>query len=1174
VNETDAQPGPLPPPRSLGGYAATVAATALVTFALALLRDHLRLVDVVLTYLALSLLVAYLVGRRESALAMLLSPAGFALLILLGVNTAHLVLWEEAARVAGVAVLAVASVYAMPRWLSGADEFRATAERLRERSEFLEAMLGASPLAVISFDTEDRIVSWNAAAERIFGWQAHEVIGRVTPLFNDQLSGEFDYLRTEFRAGRDVTGLESIRVTRSGSRIDVSLSAAPLFDGKGRPAGVLALVEDITGRKAAERRTLDAEARYRLVFNQSPVGILTTDAHGNVTSLNPAGVRLLGGPDEAASVGANVLKLPNLQAAGVSDNFARVLASGEPVRFETNHVTGFGKPISISIDAAALTAAGGAVGGLVIIAQDIGARAAAAAALRASEERFRALFDQSPLGIITTDAAGHITAANTEAARLIGAPDAAAMTGIHLPTVPPVRASGMADALERSIRTRETASGSIKAVTTFGHALDAEYRLAPLLDGRGDLSGILLTLTDASEQGRRLRQLQLLAEASLAISRSHTLDEISRAATEHARLIVGAHMGSVRFTTDGDWAHAVTFFSLADKYAAYADTGAMPDGTGIYRLVCETNKPMRLNRDELQRHPAWRGFGAAADGHPPLTGWLAAPLVARDGANLGVIHLSDKEDGGDFTETDEAILVQLARMASVKIENARLLESERDQREFLDLVMQNTTDAVAAFDTQGRFTLVNRRVEGLTGYAAGEILGRDMRPLFADDEFERMSGEVAAVFAEGRPTGAIEANLVRKDGTVRRIRFRINPITVAGAVVGAVGAADDVTETRQLEEQVARSQKIESLGRLAGGVAHDFSNLMTVIIGHVELDLISLPPEEQLREDLQEIHATAQRAANLAQQLLSFSRRQMVEPRVLEMNDIVFGTEKMLRRVIGEDVRLVISAAPDTGRVKVDRGQFEQVLVNLAVNARDAMPDGGTLTIATASALIDVGQGEAKYAVLAVTDTGTGMTDEVKQHLFEPFFTTKGVGRGTGLGLATCYGIIQQAAGQIFVDSEPGKGTTFRIYMPGVEETATEEDTDQAQPLPFGSETVLLVEDEPQVRRLAARVLNDLGYRVIEAAGGNEALAIVDGGQQFDLLLTDVVMPGMNGNQLAQAVRERRPAQRVLFMSGYTDDAALRRNLSEHAIDFLPKPFAPSALARKVRDVLDRTRDA
>ncbi len=391
------------------------------------------------------------------------------------------------------------------------------------------------------------------------------------------------------------------------------------------------------------------------------------------------------------------------------------------------------------------------------------------------------------------------------------------------------------------------------------------------------------------------------------------------------------------------------------------------------------------------------------------------------------------------------------------------------------------------------------------------------------------------------------------------------------------------TQQRRLEEQLLQAQKMEGIGRLAGGIAHDFNNLLTAILGYAELMESQLGDDEGLKSELREIRSAGERAAALTRQLLAFSRRQVMQPRTLDLNDVVSDVGKLLARLIGEDVTLVTRLEPALGSVEADPGQLEQVLMNLAVNARDAMPKGGTLTFETANAVLDAdfaavhpGAVPGAYVVLTVTDGGSGMTEEVRRHVFEPFFTTKEKGKGTGLGLATAYGIVKQSGGYITVDSEAGRGATFRIYLPRVEGTATTSERTKSPSLsPTGTETILLVEDEVGVRNLSASVLKTQGYVVLEAASGDTALEVARSQPgPIQLVVTDVVMPGMSGRELWERLRILRPDARVLFMSGYTDDVIAQHGVLEPGIAFLQKPFTPFGLAGKVREVLDAAPEA
>jgi two-component system, cell cycle sensor histidine kinase and response regulator CckA len=399
-----------------------------------------------------------------------------------------------------------------------------------------------------------------------------------------------------------------------------------------------------------------------------------------------------------------------------------------------------------------------------------------------------------------------------------------------------------------------------------------------------------------------------------------------------------------------------------------------------------------------------------------------------------------------------------------------------------------------------------------------------------------------------------------------------------GKVVAAVVAFIDTTERKSLEAQVRQASKMEAVGQLAGGVAHDFNNLLTVIMSYGSMLLERLAPDDCNREDVQEIAAAADRAAALTRQLLAFSRKQVMQPQVMDINAVIGGVENMLRRIIGEDIELQISLDPSAKAINADPGQLQQVLMNLVVNARDAMPAGGRLQISTSNSRLSVESGEGalravdgEYVVLTVSDTGTGMTREVQRRLFDPFFTTKDQGRGTGLGLSTVYGIVKQSSGEIFVHSELGEGSSFNVYFPRF--VATPEHrvpVVKAVEVPRGTETVLLVEDDANVRSLATRVLTGYGYKVLVASGGVEALAIAsDSSTLIDVVLTDVVMPGINGRELLEQIVALRPGLATLFMSGYTDDEVVRRGVMHGEAVFLQKPFTPEQLARKVRLALD-----
>ncbi len=508
-----------------------------------------------------------------------------------------------------------------------------------------------------------------------------------------------------------------------------------------------------------------------------------------------------------------------------------------------------------------------------------------------------------------------------------------------------------------------------------------------------------------------------------------------------------------------------------------------------------------------------------------------------------------------------------------------LRAAEEKYRELVETI----NDIIFAADEMGRVTYISPVVEAALGYKPSEILGDAITKIVAPDDL----AQVAPALREPGSVNVqpLEYRVVTKSRKLRWMRSSLRPILQGGRMVGVRGVLTDITERKKLEEQLRQSQKMEAIGQLAGGVAHDFNNLLTGILSYSELLLEEPGLTPEARAGLNEIRTAGERAAALTRQLLAFSRRQVFQPKVVDLNRLVFDMEKMLHRLIGEDIHLVISLGAGLGRVKIDPSQTEQILMNLAINSRDAMPRGGNLIIETANVTLDetytrqhVAVQPGEYVRLAVSDTGCGMDAETQAHLFEPFFTTKGVGKGTGLGLSTVYGIVKQSAGHISVYSEVGVGTTFKIYLPCVVDAeskaagAVDPKPAVQHELPHGSGTVLLVEDNEGVRKITRQVLQQSGYTVVEAADGEGALKrSAEYHAAIDLLLTDVIMPGINGREVAERLSAARPGMKVLYMSGYTDDAILRHGGLTDGSPVIEKPFTPDALRRKVHEVLHET---
>jgi PAS domain S-box-containing protein len=568
---------------------------------------------------------------------------------------------------------------------------------------------------------------------------------------------------------------------------------------------------------------------------------------------------------------------------------------------------------------------------------------------------------------------------------------------------------------------------------------------------------------------------------------------------------------------------------------------------------------------------------AMAEGRYEGQGWRVKKDGSRFWGDMVITELRDKA----------GVLRGFAKVArditARKLAENALRESEERLRELFD----SAPVGYHELNLQGRIIQVNQTELGMLGYMAKEMIGQPVwKFIVEEDQFrEAMMAKLTKGVSSSK---ALEHNFKRKDGTSfpALVEDLILKDSV-GSIKGIRSTLQDITERKKaeeemvsLQEQFRQSQKMEAIGRLAGGIAHDFNNLLTIIKGYSQLSLMELTEDHPLKGSIQEISKAADRASGLTRQLLAFSRRQILEVKVLDFNALLHDLEKMLHRILGEDIELATFLSENLGRVKADPGQMEQVIMNLAVNARDAMSSGGKLTIETKNVELDqeyarshVGSKPGHYVMVSASDTGVGMPPEIRERIFEPFFTTKEKGKGTGLGLSTVYGIVKQSQGNIWVYSEPGYGTTFKIYLPQVDEPVeASKDKLSERELVGGNETILVVEDEEEVRKLTVRILKDKGYRVLTASDGNAALAV---GKRYvspiHLMLTDVVMPGLNGRELAKKMESFHPKMKVLYMSGYTENAIVHHGILEEKMDYLPKPFTVEGLTKKVREALDKS---
>jgi PAS domain S-box-containing protein len=699
----------------------------------------------------------------------------------------------------------------------------------------------------------------------------------------------------------------------------------------------------------------------------------------------------------------------------------------------------------------------------------------------------------------------------------------------------------------------------------------------------------LQTLLPLLARAMNLRQVQLenlqlretVAIYELAQTITHTLDP---------QTVINKLADAVLSQTDADQVSVLLPVndSTDDLYVA-AVRGAsrerllgqrVPLDHTISGWVAREREPLMLEgpiNDERFR-PMWP--------HPEIASAISIPLLVANKV-VGTVNINALNRLRPFTVSQMKVLTILAATAAAALESASLYTQVRQAEEKYRLIFQNAVEGIFQATPDQRLLTVNPSMARILGYDSPQELiadfnatGRRLWPHQETSDAIATALEVMGV-VEGLP---IEAH--RKNGESIWLSLNLRLVKDEnGVTIHHEGTIEDITarmeaesHRKELEQQLRQSQKMEAIGQLAGGVAHDFNNLLTAINGYSSLALQRTDPDDRIRGYLEEIKKAGERAANLTRQLLAFGRKQMLKPVPLNLNDVVSEMSKMLRRLIGEDICFDAIFDPELQQIRADPGQIEQVLVNLVVNSRDAMPQGGTLIIETANFQIDhefasrhLGLAPGDYVVLTVSDNGSGMDEKTRARIFEPFFTTKEKGRGTGLGLSTVYGIVTPSGGNIWVYSEPGEGTVLKVFLPQFQQ----QDESQPKPsvdtaVPRGSETILLVEDEDVVRGLARQILEQAGYDVLDARGGEEAIRLCrERRGPIDLLLTDVVMPETSGKEVAERLTRLRPMTRVLYMSGYTDDAIVHHGVLDSDVEFIQKPFTPSALARKVREVLD-----